>query len=69
MYSEGAFSKGGDTDAVVLNIQRVVGSRAAFAGSQRKNVSYFTHAVELVESIKAVTGAMAVRVMGSPFSL
>lgn len=58
-----SFSEEGDSGALVLDrMRQVVG--ILFGCSQRKNVSYFTHAADLVEDIKSVTGAVGVRVMG-----
>lgn len=58
-----SFSEEGDSGALVVTRSgEVVG--LLFGGSQGKNVSYFTHVNDLVEDIKAVTGAVAVRMMG-----
>lgn len=62
---EKPFSGKGDSGSLVLTLDgEVVG--LLLGGSKAKNVSYFIHGVDLVADIKAVTGAVAVRVMGSP---
>lgn len=58
------FSEGGNSGAFVVNDGcEVVG--ILFGWTEVKNVAYFTHIVDLVEDIKAVTGATTVRVWGS----
>ena len=58
------FSEKGDSGSFVLNnVGRVVG--LLFGGCGVKNVSYFTHAKDLIADIKEVTGAKAVRLVGS----
>ena len=53
----------------IRNGQSVDRPTMEHAGSQAKNVSYFTHTVDPVEDIKSVTGAVAMRVMGGAKSL
>lgn len=58
------FSDRGDSGSFVLNnLGHVV--ELLFGGSNIKNVSYFTHAADLVTHIKEMTGAKGVRLLGS----
>ena len=59
--------KRGDLGSLVLNnAGHVVG--LLIGGSTTKNVTYFTHLVELITDIKQATGTKAVRLMGSDVS-
>lgn len=58
------FSEQGDSGAFIFdNRRQVIG--LLFAGCDEKNATYFTHILDVFDDIKAVTGAVDVRIMGS----